>query len=103
MIEADDLNLLTYVVRIQAHKTMTVLHTDGIYYLAEEKEFDNDILKIPGHAICYTTDIALARIFETGAEARRVGRSLEGLQTIRTTVHPVSRKIFFEATLKGLR
>lgn len=98
-----DLNLLTYVVKLQAHKALHVLHVDTTYYLAIEKEHDNDILKVPGHAICYTRDIAQAKIFETGLEAQRVGKTLEGCQTIRTTVHPVSRKIFFEASLKGLR
>jgi len=103
MIEVPDLSLLTYVVKIQPHKTVTMLDISGTYYLAEEKEFDNDVIVLGGQSICFTMDIAQAKIFETGAEAKRVGKSLEGQQTIRTSVHPVSRKIFFEATLKGLR
>ena len=76
---------------------------DGKYYYAIEHLNSKVLVFGNDRALTYSQDIALAQIFETGAEARRVGRSLEGHETIRTSVHPASTKIFFEAHLKGLR
>lgn len=109
MIESSDLNLLTYVIRIRPHVKLCErlgvgvdLDPNNIYYYAIERE-TNDIIQINYTVIRVTEDIALAEIFETGKDAEIIGKTLTVQEATMATVHPVSRKIFFEASLKGLR
>ena len=79
-MELADLNLLTYVIKFSGGRYFTTGS------LATWK---------PG-----TTDnLVEANIYNDPAEAKRLCKNMpDG-----ATVHPVSKKIFFEATLKGDR
>jgi hypothetical protein len=107
MIEATDLNLITYVIRIKPHVKIcksSNLDANGIYYYAIEPEKGQaNYLCTLGKKIPITMDIALAEIYHSGADAGHQSKFLTWQEATHCTVHPVSRKIFFEATLKGLR
>ena len=106
-MELADLELLTYVIKIKPHVNICKrfdLDPDRTYYHAIKREGDNnDAILYYSKAIRITDDLALAEIYETGADAKRVSKTLEIQEVTRTSVHPVSSKIFFEATLMGLR
>lgn len=107
MIEAPDLNLIAYVIKITPHKklcelTRGELDQNDTYYHAIILE-KNDIIQVNHNIIRITQDLALAEVYGTGAIAKRVSKTLTLLERTNATVHPVSTKVFFEAHLKGLR
>jgi len=106
-MEVADLNLITYVIKIIPHNRICKnmdLDPNATYYYAIEREGEkNDAIVHFGNVIRWTSDIRLAEIFETGADAKRVSKTLTMTETTTASVHPASRKIFFEASLMGLR
>lgn len=82
-MELADLNLLTYVIKFASGRYFT--DRDG-----EIQDWSNP----------YSTDTLVeANIYNDPAHARRVCKKFpKG-----ATVHPVSKKVFFEAVLKGER
>lgn len=79
-MELPDLNLLTYVIKFQSGRYFT----NG-----------DDSSWEPGA----TNNLVEANIYNDPTEAKRLCKNMpDG-----ATVHPVSKKIFFEAALKGER
>jgi len=83
MVEATDLNLLTYVIKFQS----------GRYFMDRPSE------KIDWSSPYSTENLVEANIYNDPAEAQYVCKQFPTT----ATVHPVSKKVFFEAALKGER
>lgn len=82
-MELADLNLLTYVIKLKG----------GRYFTDRDGEIQD--LSSP-----YSTDTLIdANIYNEPAQAKKMCKLL----TKGATVHPVSKKAFFEAVLKGER
>ncbi len=105
MVEAADLNLLTYVIAI----THNVMANDGsLVYLAPKKDTSGNArmaLVIGGiDNIPVSCSLKEATIFNYSEDAIKMANKLSKLPHIITAdVHPVSKKVFFEAALKGDR
>lgn len=107
MAETTDLSLITYVVRIRLHVKLCAMvgvdfDPNNVYYHAIKRE-ENDFIQVNNVVMRITDDLALAEIYESGARAQKFSKALTISERTNATVHPVSRKIFFEASLKGLR
>ncbi len=90
MVEATDLELVTYVITFEKDGTT-------YYECIDKSECWYGII---GN-IKYTSKLAMAKIYNDPAEAMR--QSKDNQQFITTSVKPVAKKIFFEATLRGKR
>lgn len=106
-MEVADLSLITYVIKIKPHtkaceRSDIKIHPDQTYYYAIERE-KNFAITHYGKSIRITTELMFAEIFDSGADAGKVGKDLTIRELTLASVHPVSRKVFFEASLKGLR
>lgn len=82
-MELADLNLLTYVIKFAS----------GRYYMS------GDDMKLDWSRPYSTDNLVEANIYNDPDEAQYVCNQF----TRTATMHPVSKKVFFEATLKGDR
>jgi len=107
MTVANDLSLITYVIKIKPHNKIckhSNLDPNITYYYAIEREHSvTNYLVALGKKIPITRHLSQAEIYDSGADAGHKSRFLTWSEATLCTVHPVSRKIFFEAHLKGLR
>jgi len=89
-----DLNLLTYVIKL--HDDSDASYVSNGYVSNGEHISSHDT-----RVVSSTTDISQARIFNDSQEAQRIAKRLN--DHFCAKVIPVSKKIFFEASLKGNR
>ena len=93
-MELADLNLLTYVIKFRG----------GRYFMNRVGRVAGVCGSIQDWSRPYSTDnLAEASIYNDPKEARKICKQFTKNRAENATVHPVSKKIFFEATLKGDR
>ena len=110
MAEATDLSLIAYVIKVKPHVRLCErvglnLDPNITYYnaLRREDQIYDAKIQINSQVVLITRNLALAEIYESGSSAQKASKTLTIKEGTLCTVHPVSTKVFFEASLKGLR